>query len=104
MTLTAFAALAALTLSPYPAVAGPGLPHGARPSHHRHRSAAFPESHRPQRGVKPDIPVADLYSTRAKRRMANYLRMRLAELRRARLDRAACVVAHRLPLDALFEP
>ena len=45
--------------------------------------------------------VADLYSLRARRRMATYLRLRLLEWRLAGLDRAAAVVERRLPVDAL---
>jgi hypothetical protein len=47
--------------------------------------------------VRPD----DLYSLRARRRFASYLRMRLLELRKEGLERAADVIEHRLPVDAL---
>jgi hypothetical protein len=51
----------------------------------------------------PQIAAGDLYAARVRRRMASYLRMRLLELRKAGLDRAAEVVEHRLPVDKLFE-
>jgi hypothetical protein len=35
--------------------------------------------------------------------MASYLRMRLLELRKAGLDRAADVIERRLPVDKLLE-
>jgi hypothetical protein len=49
----------------------------------------------------PVPTVADLYSLRARRRMAAYLRLRLLEWREAGLERAAAVVERRLSVDAL---
>jgi hypothetical protein len=46
----------------------------------------------------------DLYSLRARRRFAAYLRMRLLELRAEGLERAADVIRRRLPVDTLLEP
>jgi len=43
----------------------------------------------------------ELYSLRARRRFAAYLRMRLLEMREAGLERAADAVERRLPADAL---
>lgn len=43
-----------------------------------------------------------LYSARAKRRFAIYLRLKLLELRKADLDRAALVVQGRLGVEGLF--
>jgi hypothetical protein len=93
MTLAAFAALAALTLSP--AVTPSSAGHVAR---EKHKPRAAPVA----AGSLQSPRIADLYSARAKRRMANYLRMRLLEMRRAGLDRAAAVVTHRLELEALL--
>jgi len=42
-----------------------------------------------------------LYSLRARRRFAAYLRLRLLELREAGLDRAAAVIEHKLPVADL---
>jgi hypothetical protein len=53
---------------------------------------------------KPDVqspPIDDLYSLRARRRLATYLRLRMLELRSEGLSRAAEVIEHRLPLDAI---
>jgi hypothetical protein len=44
----------------------------------------------------------EIYSLRARRRAAAYLRMRLLELRKARLDRAAEVIERRFPADAIL--
>jgi len=43
-----------------------------------------------------------VYSLRARRRFAAYLRLRLLEMREAGLERAANVVEHRLPVDTLL--
>jgi hypothetical protein len=51
----------------------------------------------------PRVSASDLYAARVRRRLASYLRMRLLELRKAGLDRAAGVVERNLPLDKLFE-
>lgn len=96
------AALATLTLATLaPALPPPAPCVGAAPA--RSASAA----HRPKRhpaGPRAVAvsPSADLYSARAKRRMASYLRMRILELRVAGLERAADVIEHRLPVDALL--
>ncbi|MBC5810605.1 MAG: hypothetical protein GIW95_07115 [Candidatus Eremiobacteraeota bacterium] len=50
------------------------------------------------------IRAPDLYSARARRRAATLFRLRLLELRKAGLERAADVVERRLPIDALFAP
>ncbi len=44
---------------------------------------------------------SDLYSLRARRRFASYLRLRLLELREANLERAAAVIERRLPFASL---
>jgi len=41
------------------------------------------------------------YAVRTRRRFAAYLRLRLLELRKAGLERAAAVIERRLPVDAL---
>jgi hypothetical protein len=87
MPITAVATLAVLTLS------------CASPSPRAHaRNAAISAPRAPL----ARLPVGDLYSARAKRRMASYLRMRLLELREQGLRRAIEVVERRLPLDALL--
>jgi hypothetical protein len=45
--------------------------------------------------------VEELYSLRARRRMAAFLRLRLLEWREEGLSRAAEVIERRLPVDAL---
>jgi hypothetical protein len=81
-----FVAVAALTLST-PRPAASAAPHTASPRPLRQRShAPSPE---------------DLYSLRARRRFAAYLRLRLLEWREEGLERAAEVVEHRLSVDAL---
>jgi len=47
------------------------------------------------------VSATDLYSARARRRFASYLRLRLLELREAGLERAAQAVERRLPVDDL---
>ena len=49
------------------------------------------------------LSASDLYAARVRRRLAGYLRMRLLELRKAGLERAADVVQKKLPLEKLFE-
>jgi hypothetical protein len=86
--IAALATLAVLTLScasPSPRAAARKAPASAASSAPRLR-----------------LPVGDVYSARAKRRMASYLRMRLLELREQGLRRAIDVVERRLPLDALL--
>lgn len=88
MPIAALATLAVLTLSTAPpANAGPST---RRPAP---RVATAPSRR---------LPVGDVYSARAKRRMASYLRMRLLELREEGLRRAIEVVERRLPVDALL--
>jgi|SRR5580704_16589816 hypothetical protein len=96
------AALATLTLAtlaalpPPPAVrAGAGPAHSATTAHRAKRQPAGPRA-------AAVSPSGDLYSARAKRRMASYLRMRLLELRAAGLERAAGVIEHRLSVDTLL--
>jgi len=54
--------------------------------------------------VASDRRIDALYSARAKRRIATYLRLKFLEMRKADLDRAALVVQHRLGVDSLFLP
>ncbi len=75
-------------------------------------TCALPESaaRRPREPAPAPPPPAraralgadDVFSLRARRRAAAYLRMRLLELRKARLDRAAEVIERRLGADALL--
>ena len=93
MCSAAFATLAALTLlAPAPD------PRGAPAPHRQHVTVRRAQTAAPERVPLP----GDLYAARAKRRIAAYLRMRLAELRLERLDRAAQVIERRLPVDALL--
>ena len=55
----------------------------------------------PIRKATPAPTVAELYSLRARRRMATYLRLRLLEWREQGLERAADVVERRLSVDVL---
>jgi hypothetical protein len=56
----------------------------------------------PRRSLEPDRTRAEaLYSLRARRRFAAYMRMRLLELRSAGLAHAADVIEHRLSPDGL---
>jgi len=121
MLPTLFVTFAVLTLStppPRPAPS-PAVPRGAtvartvsagrslaRPAAPAQRNPPSPRNSSPPesawsanaaRSVRPD----DLYSLRARRRFASYLRMRLLELRKEGLERAADVIEHRLPVDAL---
>jgi hypothetical protein len=82
-----FVAVAALTLST-PRPAASAAPHP--------RAAAHLV---PQRSHDPS--PEDLYSLRARRRFAAYLRLRLLEWREEGLERAAAVVERRLSVDAL---
>jgi hypothetical protein len=50
----------------------------------------------------PALRPGDLYSLRARRRFASYLRLRLLELREAGLERAAQAVERRLSVDDLL--
>ncbi|MDQ2907714.1 MAG: hypothetical protein M3R44_00005 [Candidatus Eremiobacteraeota bacterium] len=107
MVLAAFVALAALTLSP----AAPPAGH-----HHSHRSETrcgkfagnAANSGRGADGPRAfrETPVADpnaLYSQRARKRMAMYLKLRLLELRELHLERAAAAIERRLPLSELLK-
>jgi hypothetical protein len=98
MPLSPFVALLALTLSPPAAHATPHPPAAPSAGAHTAASAGTPAPHR-----TPHIESADLYSLRARRRFASYLRLRLLELRKAGLDRAADAVERRLPVETLFE-
>jgi hypothetical protein len=53
-------------------------------------------------GLRKAIAASDLYSARARRRLAAYLRMRLLELRKLGLERAADVVERRIPVEELL--
>jgi hypothetical protein len=92
VSIAAFATLAVLTLST--STTAPAASSSPRPSH-RAVAPAPP-------AARAWLPVGDVYSARAKRRMASYLRMRLLELREQGLRRAIDVVERRLPLDALL--
>jgi hypothetical protein len=67
-----------------------------RPAH-----SAAPNRQR-ARGLPP-VAAGDLYSARVRRRLASYMRLRLLELRKAGLERAAGVIERRLPIETLFE-
>lgn len=82
-----FAGAAGLTLSSPAPAATPRAPHTSR------RTSGL-------RALAP--PAGDVYSLRARRRFAAYLRLRLLEMREAGLERAANVVEHRLPVDTLL--
>ncbi len=83
----AFVGATGLSLSsPAPAVTPPA----------RHASRRAPSP----RALAP--PAGEVYSLRARRRFAAYLRLRLLEMREAGLERAANVVEHRLPVDTLL--
>jgi hypothetical protein len=56
---------------------------------------------RPTRGAAPS---GELFSLRARRRFAAYLRIRLLEMREAGLERAAEAVERRLPVEELLDP
>ena len=62
--------------------------------------AAGPAHPRPKASPRPPT-VEQLYSLRARRRMASYLRLRLLEWREAGLERAAEAVERRIPVDEL---
>jgi hypothetical protein len=102
MLVAAFALASLLTPSAQPLVP-------EQPSGHRHRLSSLAPKRKPPRlraAVEVQSrfgPVGDLYSSRAKRRIASYLRMRLLELRLRGLERASEVIEHRLPLDVLLK-
>jgi hypothetical protein len=56
----------------------------------------------PQKAVAAPLSANDLYARSARRRMASYLRMRLLELRKAQLERAAQVIEGKLPVEELL--
>jgi hypothetical protein len=93
MPLAAFATLVLATLS--------GCPSPSQAPHPRPTASPAPLR---QRGAQPsfDLPVGDVYSARAKRRIASYLRMRLLELRKERLSRALEALEGRLGIDELI--
>jgi hypothetical protein len=63
----------------------------------------LPARHPTPRPAHPRVAAGDLYSARVRRRLASYLRLRLLELRKAGLERAAGVIENRLPIETLFE-
>ena len=70
------------------------------PPHHRQRQ----HPNRPAANVlRQSLDSNDLYSLRARRRFASYLRLRILELREANLERAAAVIERRLPLASLLD-
>ncbi len=89
MILDAFVTSLALTLSGSPS-----------PSPRPKRAAVA----RRQAAPEPSERSEDLYSLRARRRFAAYLRMRLLELREAGLERAADAIERRLPAATLLAP
>jgi hypothetical protein len=91
MLLPVFVTLAAVTLSiPSPPAGATARPQPAAPSSARART--------------PPLEANELYSPRARRRVASYLRLRLLELREENLERAAEVIRRRLPVDVLLAP
>jgi hypothetical protein len=98
------AALATLTLATLAGALPPPVT-GAGAASTRSVSVAHRAKRRPAGPRAAAVsPSGDLYSARAKRRMASYLRMRLLELRVAGLERAADVIEHRLSVDSLLRP
>ena len=91
MPLAAFATLVLATLwgSPQP-------PAGQAPS----PSPAAHKHPRPEPVLS--LPVGDVYSARAKRRISSYLRMRVLELRKERLTRALEALEGRIGIDELI--
>jgi hypothetical protein len=66
---------------------------GGEHSHERLKSHATPSAM---------YAANDLYAIRARRRMANYLRLRLMELHEARLERIEKVIRGELSIDDLL--
>ena len=93
MLLPVFVTLAAVTLST------PSPPAGAA-TEPPHPHAAPSSAQAPRLTLDPN----ELYSARARRRIASYLRLRLLELREESLERAAEVIRRRLPVDTLLPP
>ncbi len=85
MIFGAFVTLAALGSLP---------PHHSEVRRHYGRSAI---AIRP-----PAVNPNELYSLRARRRFASYLRLRLLELREANLQRAADAIERHLPISELL--
>ncbi len=99
MLSTLFVTLAALTLSapsPLPSSLGPRAVRTARAA--TPAPAPAPPGASPSPAVRPE----ELYSLRARRRFAAYLRLRMLELRAEGLSRAADVIERRLPVDDLI--
>lgn len=68
-----------------------------------------PNAHRlaPRPSASPlaaPLPIANLYSPRALRRMRTYLRLRLYEMRALDLERAARAIERKLPVDTWIAP
>ncbi len=61
------------------------------------------ERHAYRRAYRGQTPTGELFSLRARRRFAAYLRIRLLEMREEGLERAAEAVERRLPVDELLE-
>jgi hypothetical protein len=92
MIAAVFVTLAALTLSPTPPEARQTpLP---RATVSEGAAASTPLA-------APLLPADELYSLRARRRLASYLRLRLQELRLEHLDRAADAIERRIPIEDL---
>jgi hypothetical protein len=104
MLVAAFATFAVLTLSytPVPPTPSGGTRGPSTPRPAVAAPSARARGARPAAGTTLPLSAADLYSARAKRRMASFLRMRLLELRLRGLARAAEVIEQRLPVDALL--
>ncbi len=95
MLPTLFVTLAALTLSaPSP------LPSSLASPVRALRTANSAPA--PSAAASPAVRPEELYSLRARRRFAAYLRLRLLELRSEGLSRAADVIERRLPVDDLI--
>jgi hypothetical protein len=99
MLLPVFVTLAAVTLSTPSPSAGAGAAR-AGPTAPRRAGKAPSSAQAPRVPLDPN----ELYSSRARRRIASYLRLRLLELREENLERAAEVIRRRLPVDTLLTP
>lgn len=104
MLIGLFVTCIVLTLSPHGGKAESRTPAFAKapalaktPAHGESRQSAAGKSG----GHVPSYESQDLYSLRARRRFAAYLRLRLLEMREAGLERAAEAVERRVPADAL---
>lgn len=103
----AFAAHSAATAAhPAATAAHPTAATAARPTPRNidviHKAARTGE-HRAADGLRLSVHASDLYAARVRRRLASYLRMRLLELRKAGLERAAGVVERKFPIETLFD-